>query len=113
MRKSSQAPDPAQLNRTVRQLSSLVESSLKLNSTLDPHQMLSDTVDTAAKVLDCEAASILLYDEKRDGLFLAAATNAGPIEPAQYPVPLDASIAGTIYSVEKSGCTASPLGPPD
>ena len=98
MRNPSQTPDPAQLRRTVRQLSSLVESSLKLNTTLDPSRLLTDTVNTTANVLDCEAASILLYDDNRDNLFLAAATGAGPLDPTQYPVPMEASIAGTIYS---------------
>jgi signal transduction histidine kinase len=98
MRNSSQPRDTLQLHRAVQQLSCLGESSRKSNAALDIKALLIDTVNTAAEVLDCEAASILLYDERRDSLFLAAATGAGAIDPAQYPVSLETSIAGTIYS---------------
>lgn len=101
MRNSSQTRDPVQLHRKVQQLSCLGESSRKFNTKLEIRALLIETVNTAADVLDCEAASILLYDEKHNNLFLAAATGAGPIDPAQYPVPLEASIAGLIYSENK------------
>jgi len=101
MRNSSQTRDPLQLHRTVNQLSNLGENSRNSDTTLDMKTLLVDTVNIAAEVLDCEAASILLYDERRDSLFLAAATGAGAIDPAQYPVSLETSIAGTIYSEDK------------
>jgi signal transduction histidine kinase len=78
------------------QLSRIVEVSLTLNSTLDPEQLLQYIIKTASDLLDCEAASILLFDEKRGELFFATAANAAK-QLAAIPVPLEGSIAGTIF----------------
>ncbi len=78
------------------QLSRIVEVSLTLNSTLDPEQLLQYIIKTASELLDCEATSILLYDEKRGELFFATAANAAK-QLAAIPVPLEGSIAGTIF----------------
>jgi signal transduction histidine kinase len=78
------------------QLARIVEVSLTLNSTLDPEQLLQYIIKTATELLDCEAASILLYDEKRGELFFATAANAAK-QLANIPVPLEGSIAGTIF----------------
>lgn len=83
--------------RQARQMARLVEISVTLNSTLDPDQLLQHIIQTAADLLECEAASILLYDEKRNELFFATATGSDPKQLAQIPVPLDSSIAGTIF----------------
>jgi hypothetical protein len=52
---------------------------------------------TATELLDCEAASILLYDEKNPRLFFAASTGSDPAKLAEIPVPIDSSLAGTIF----------------
>ncbi|MBI2332958.1 MAG: GAF domain-containing sensor histidine kinase [Chloroflexi bacterium] len=41
--------------------------------------------------------SILLYDEKNPRLFFAAATGSNPAKLAEIPVPIDNSLAGTIF----------------
>jgi len=87
----------ADLRQTVRQLARLVNISVTLNSTLDPDQLLLFIIQTAADLLDCEAASILLYDEKRGELFFTTATGSDPDKLAQIPVPLEGSIAGTSF----------------
>ena len=79
------------------QLKRLVELSVTLNSTLDLDNLLQLITATATELLDCEAASILLYDEKDKRLFFAAATGSNPEELAKIPVPLDSSLAGTIF----------------
>lgn len=79
------------------QLKRLVELSVTLNSTLDLDDLLQLITATATELLDCEAASILLYDEKDKRLFFAAATGSDPEELAKIPVPLDSSLAGTIF----------------
>ena len=81
----------------IRRLARLVEVSVQLNSTLDPDQLLQFIIKAAADLLDCEAASILLYDEKRGELCFTSATGSDPKELAAIPVPLDGSIAGTIF----------------
>jgi len=79
------------------QLYRLVELSVTLNSTLDLDELLELITATATELLDCEAASILLYDDKNPRLFFAAATGSDPRELAKIPVPIDSSIAGSIF----------------
>jgi signal transduction histidine kinase len=80
-----------------QQLSRLVEISLTLNSTLDLDQLLKFIIKTAADVLDCEAASILLFDEKREELFFATSSDSDLKQLAEIPVPIEGSIAGSIF----------------
>jgi len=75
----------------------LVELSMTLNSTLDLDALLQLITATATELLDCEAASILLYDEKNPRLFFAAATGSDPAQLAEIPVPIEGSLAGTIF----------------
>lgn len=75
----------------------LVELSVTLNSTLDLDELLQLITATATELLDCEAASILLYDEKNPRLYFAAATGSDPAQLAEIPVPIDNSLAGTIF----------------
>jgi signal transduction histidine kinase len=79
----------------------LVELSVTLNSTLDLDELLQLVTATATETLDCEAASILLYDEKNPRLFFAAATGSDPAKLAEIPVPIDSSLAGTIFRTNK------------
>lgn len=79
------------------QLLRLVELSLILNSTLDLNELLQQITETATELLDCEASSILLYDEKNPSLYFAAATGSDPAELAKIPVPIEGSLAGTIF----------------
>jgi len=68
-----------------------------LNSTLDLDELLQTITATATELLDCEASSILLYDEKNPRLYFAAATGSDPAKLAEIPVPMEGSIAGTIF----------------
>jgi signal transduction histidine kinase len=85
------------LKRILGQFTRLIEISLSLNSTLEQDRILPSILETASEVLDCEAVSIMLYDEKTGELRFVASTNADPEELAKIPVPLDNSIAGTIF----------------
>jgi signal transduction histidine kinase len=85
------------LEQRHRQLRRLVELSVTLNSTLDLDTLLQLITTTATELLECEAASILLYDEKRARLYFAAATGSDPAQLAEIPVPIDNSLAGTIF----------------
>jgi signal transduction histidine kinase len=87
-----------ELQLAVQQLSRLVTVSVTLNSTLDPAQLLRFIIQTAAELLDCEAASILLYDENQHELNFTAASGEDPEKLAEIPVPIEGSIAGTIFS---------------
>jgi signal transduction histidine kinase len=83
------------------QLLRLVELSVTLNSTLDLDELLRLITATATELLDCEASSILLYDEKNPRLYFAAATGSDPAKLAEIPVPIENSLAGTIFRTNK------------
>lgn len=91
-----------ELEQRNEQLNRLVELSVTLNSTLEPGDLLQLIISTAAELLDCEAASILLYDEKRPRLYFAAATGSDPHRLAEVPVPIEGSLAGIIFRTNHS-----------
>ena len=98
-------PAPSEKNRELRriaeQLARLVEVSVTLNSTLQLDELLQFIIKTALELLDCEAVSILLYDEKKVQLYFADSTGSDPEELAQVPVPIEGSIAGTIFRTNR------------
>ena len=91
-----------ELEQRVGQLKRLVELSVTLNSTLDLDTLLQLVTSTAVELLDCEAASILLYDEKQPRLYFAAATGSDPKKLAEVPVPIEGSVAGTVFQTNHS-----------
>jgi signal transduction histidine kinase len=80
-----------------QKIARLVEISAILNSTLKPEILLQNILQSAAELLDCSIISILLYDERVDELRFAATTSVNIDQLEQIPVPLDNSLAGTIY----------------
>lgn len=86
----------------LQHLEKLIEISVTLNSTLNLDELLQRIINVACEVLDCQAASILLYDEKRNRLVFAASSGSDPKKLAQIPVPLEGSVAGSIFKDEKS-----------
>jgi signal transduction histidine kinase len=86
---------------TTGQLARLLDVTARLNQTADPERLLQFIIWTAADVLGCEAASILLYDAESDRLRFVAATGADAATLAQIPVPLDDSLAGAIFQQER------------
>jgi signal transduction histidine kinase len=81
----------------IKQLEKLVNISVTLNSAANLDELLQYIIKTAAEILDCEAASLLLYDEKRNRLFFAASTGSDPKKMSQLLVPIDGSLAGSIF----------------
>ncbi len=86
------------LKKTLGQFARLIEISLTLNSTLDQDVILQSIIETATDVIECEAVSILLYDEERKELRFVASTDSQPEQLASIPVPINDSIAGTIFT---------------
>ena len=94
-------PQTSELNslgmrQMVNQLARLCEISINLNSQLELNPLLHFIVQTATQVLDCEEASIMLYDEQKAELLFTASSNSTE-KLAQIPVPLEGSIAGMIF----------------
>ncbi|GIV61657.1 MAG: hypothetical protein KatS3mg044_0523 [Rhodothermaceae bacterium] len=75
----------------------LLEISVRLNTMEDLDDLLQYIIETAAGVLDCEAASLLLFEEEGGCLRFAAATGSDPVAIRRILVPLEGSIAGTIF----------------
>lgn len=87
----------AEIEQHNQRLTRLVELSVTLNSTLNLDALLQLVTATACELLECEAASILLYDDEEQRLYFAAATGSDPRKLAEIPVPLEHSLAGTIF----------------
>lgn len=89
--------------KEIERLRRLVELSVSLNSTLNLNDLLDRIIETATNILNCEAGSILLADEKSGNLFFAAATGTDVKKLAEVPVPVNNSLAGTCF------CTDEPI----
>jgi signal transduction histidine kinase len=76
--------------------------SVRLNSTLDLDELLQIIIRTASDLLGCETASILLYDEKQPHLFFAATSDPHADQLKQITVPIEGSLAGTIFRTNRA-----------
>jgi len=94
-------PETAELKNRIAILRRLVEVSVTLSSTLDQQQLINHIIGAAAELLNSEAASIMLYNPKLNELRFTAATGSNPAELAKIPVPLEGSIAGSIFRENK------------
>ncbi len=99
------ANDPSRevtdLKAQIGLLARLVEVSVTLSSTLKLEQLLDFIIKAAAELLNSEVASILLYDEQLNELRFVAATGSDTAELAKIPVPLEGSVAGTIFRTSR------------
>jgi len=87
-----------EIREKTRKIARLVEISAILNSTLKPDVLLQNILQSAAELLECSVISILLYDERVNELRFAATTSVNIDQLEQIPVPLENSLAGTIYT---------------
>ncbi|MBM4422979.1 MAG: hypothetical protein FJ030_06245 [Chloroflexi bacterium] len=103
------ARENSELRSQITMLARLVEVSVALSSTLDLRQLLTYIIHAAAKLLNTETASIMLYDEKLNELHFTASTGSDPHELAKIPVPLEGSIAGSIFLENKPSIFSRPI----
>lgn len=89
------APTDTDLHPT--QARRLLDLCVALNTVHDPDALLQRIIETATDILDCEAASLLLFDETTGRLRFEAATGQRVEALADVIVPLEGSIAGTIF----------------
>ncbi|MGB2964727.1 MAG: ATP-binding protein [Anaerolineales bacterium] len=87
-----------EVRKKTQKVAQLVEISAILNSTLKPDILLQNILDTAADLLECSDVSVLLYDEREKEMRFAAATSIHKEKLEQIRVPLDNSLAGTIFT---------------
>lgn len=93
---NSAAEQIALLERRVKILTRLSETSAVLNSTLKLKPLLGTIMDTAAEIVDAEGASVLLWDAKQHELRFAATNTGEGTGLIGKLVPLEGSIAGTV-----------------
>lgn len=95
----SQEARIAQLEKKVAILTRLGEISASLNAQIQLRPLLKHIMDIAVQISDCEAASILLWNDANQQLVFAASTTIGYDESdfIGKPVPMD-SIAGRVYT---------------
>ncbi len=84
--------------RQIETLDRLIEISLTLNSSQELEAILEFILTTAKELLHCEATSLMLYDERDQQLYFTASIGANSMELEQMAVPLEGSIAGTVFS---------------
>jgi transcriptional regulator with GAF, ATPase, and Fis domain len=89
---------PAEIQRMLQKMERLMEINITLNSTLELSQVLDLIIAKAVEMLECEAGSILLYNQEKDCLCFSASTSADSKRLAEIPVPLTDSLAGAIFS---------------
>ncbi len=89
------------LQRQTGRLSRILEISQQLTSTLELEPLLQQILQAAAELTGTESASIMLYDEKAGELRFAAATGANAEQLARLRVPIEGSIAGTIWRTRR------------
>ena len=87
-----------EIRKKIQKIAQLVEISAILNSTLKQDLLLQNILESAADLLDCCVISILLYDEREKELRFAATSSVNIDQLERIPVPLDNSLAGTIYT---------------
>lgn len=87
------------LEKKVAILTRLAEISASLNAQIQLRPLLKHIMDIAVQITECEAASILLWNDANQQLVFAASTTIGYDESdfIGRPVPMD-SIAGRIYT---------------
>ena len=94
----------ATLENQVTILQQLAGISTSLNSQVELRPLLQHIMDVAVQIANCEAASVLLWDNKKQQLVFAASTTttaqADDADLYGVVVPMD-SIAGTIYRENK------------
>lgn len=85
----------------VKRYERLLEVTRTLTSTLELPSLLQTIIHAAAELTDTEAASILLLDANTGQLRFEATTNVDTVRLDEITVPIEGSIAGTIYTTMK------------
>ena len=91
-----------QPDHRLRKLERLVEVSRNLGKAQDMETLLHSTVEVVIDLIECEMASILLYEQETDLLKFVA----GPLEQREalkhIRVPVEKSVAGSVYRSARS-----------
>ena len=83
-------------DRRPADLERLLDIARRLGATVDLDQMLAAIVDAATSLLDCERATVFLYDEPRDELCSRIATGIDDSPISEIRFPASRGIAGDV-----------------
>ena len=100
------APDPHRIRRIV-DLERLLDVARRLGATVDLDAMLAAVVDAATSLLDCERATVFLYDPTTDELRSRIATGIADSPISEIRFPASRGIAGDVAK------TGMPVNLPD
>jgi K+-sensing histidine kinase KdpD len=90
------------LNNLLNQFARLIEISVAINTNVDHDSLLQAIIAIASDILECEAASILLYDDFSSSLMFYASVVTKYSKLKNVPIPLDKSIARQIFTEKKA-----------
>lgn len=101
-KKKQSSPDLAIVERQIYNLTKLVNINSMINSTLDMGRLLTVIMETIKDIMDTEASTLLLFDEKTNNLvFKVALGEAGKELTERYRVELGQGIAGWVAENRK------------
>jgi signal transduction histidine kinase len=89
-------------SRRVRELELMVRVSRTLTSTLELDRLLKLITRTAAELVNSQDASIILEDPRTGELIFLAAAGPKSDELKNIRIPVEGSIAGTVFKTQKS-----------
>jgi len=102
-RKRHDTGDLAALERQVHNLSKLVHINSMINSTLDMGRLLTVIMETIKDIMETEASTLLLYEDKSNDLvFKVALGEAGKELTERYRMKLGQGIAGWVAEMRKA-----------
>ncbi len=101
-KKKQPLADLAVVERQIYNLSKLVNINSMINSTLDMGKLMTVIMETIKDIMDTEASTLLLYEEKTNDLvFKVALGEAGKELAERYRVRLGQGIAGWVAETRK------------
>jgi signal transduction histidine kinase len=90
--------DRSAIKSKSQRLERLLEISRTLSATLDLEALLDTIIEVAQELTDSEVASLLLFDQESEELRFEASPGHQQDELQSIAVPIDASVAGWIFS---------------
>ncbi len=79
----------------------LMELTGQINSNLDLDDMLQDIINAVKLIMQCEASSLMLYEEETDDLVLSIPTGPATEEITGQHIPKDEGVGGWVFMNEE------------
>jgi putative methionine-R-sulfoxide reductase with GAF domain len=87
---------------TIKKLSTLVELSTLLNSTLNQREVRKKAMEAVTQLLDCKTSSLLLLDEEKEELYFEVALGKKGEKVKQIRLKMGEGIAGWVAKTQES-----------